>query len=178
MGDGTADTEDPARPRLREVLVAQYDALLRKLTRRLGSDLADDVLHDAWLRLDNEPDPAAVRDPFAYVLRVAVNLAADRRARTKRQSELLGGAPIDKTDGDIADDVPGPAEVAEAREDLRALARAIETMPERRRAIVVAAFTENVTHRELAARYGVTIRTIQIELKKALADCARLTGRH
>lgn len=177
MGDTISDGGKTARPTLRQVLVAQYDALAGKLSRRIGPDLADDALHDAWLRLDKDPDPAAVRDPFAYVLKVALNLAADRRIRAKRQADLLGGEPTDPSWNNVPDDSPGPAEIAESREDLEAVLEAIASLPERRQEIMLAVFTQNVTHRQLAARYGVTMRTIQIEVQKGLAHIAGLTGR-
>ena len=55
--------------------------------RMLGTRAdAEDVLHDAWLRLDAQ-DAAALDDPEAWLVTVTTRLALDRlrRARTERE---------------------------------------------------------------------------------------------
>ena len=49
---------------LRQLLVSSYDDLKRRLTRRFGSaDMATEVLHETWLRLDQIAEIPAVRRP-------------------------------------------------------------------------------------------------------------------
>ncbi|MEA2916082.1 MAG: hypothetical protein QOJ15_8163 [Bradyrhizobium sp.] len=50
------------RPSLRQWLTAGYTDIRRRLTRRLGSEeLASEVLHETYLRLDGAGDAAAVK---------------------------------------------------------------------------------------------------------------------
>lgn len=173
MGDAFSDSRTSARQALREVLVARYDALVRKLAVRLGSpDLADDALHDAWLRLERGPEPSAVKDPFAYVLRVALNLGSDRRRLEQRRSGILAAQGEAEGPDGLLDDAPDPERVAAARSEWAAIKRALAALPERRQAIVLAAWVEGVPYDVLAERYGVTVRTIQTEVKRALEHCA------
>jgi RNA polymerase sigma-70 factor (ECF subfamily) len=169
---------------LRQTLVTRYDMLVRRLTRSLGSpDLASEAIHDAWLRLEKAPDPATVRDSYAYVLRAASNEAAEVRRREARRAAKLGLAdtPADGGDGDpvalIPDDAPDPEQVAIVRAEWSALKAAIQDLPERRRHIVLAAWGQDQSYEQIAASHGVSVRTTQIEVKNALEHCARALGR-
>lgn len=178
MGEAVSDTSGGGRQTLRQILVARYDSLIQKLTRRLGSaDLADDALHDAWLRLESAPEPSDVRDPFAYILRVAANLGTDRRRKDQRRAAILGLQHDHIEADDIADEAPDPERVAAARSEWDTLKGALISLPSRRQAIFLAAFVEEVAYDEIARRHGVTVRTIQTEVKRALEHCVQELGR-
>lgn len=173
MGDAYSDSGESGPQTLRQILVTRYDALVRKLAARLGSkELADDALHDAWLRLERSPEPSSVKDPFAYILRVALNLGSDHRRRDERRAGLLAAHGQGGGDDELADEAPDPERVAAARLEWTAIKRALAALPERRQAIVLAAWVEGVPYDVLAQRYGVTVRTIQTEVKRALEHCA------
>ena len=72
---------------LRDLFLAGYHDLRRRLTRRLGSaDLANDALQETWLRLDARPgDAAAISRPQDYILRVALNIASDQKRSERRR---------------------------------------------------------------------------------------------
>lgn len=82
IGDRAANAPlDDAQRRieLQRLLVANYERLRRRLVRHLGClDMASECLHDAWLRLGDVEVRPAVRNPEAYVYRVACNVAMDR----------------------------------------------------------------------------------------------------
>lgn len=59
--------------------------------RMLGTPAdAEDVLHDAWLRLDAQ-DPGALDDPEAWLVTVTTRLALDRLRRAKTEREHYTG---------------------------------------------------------------------------------------
>lgn len=153
---------------LRNLLADRYDDYKIRLTRRLGSEeLASESLHETWLRLHRQDDVGAVRNPAAYLLRIAVNIATDRRraeSRRARHSEIRAVL-------DIADQAPGPGHEVEARMELETLQRAIAELPERSRIILTAARIEGLPHQAIADRLGLSKRMIQIELKRAVAYC-------
>src|ERR1700761_3626602 len=77
---------NPNRPSLRQWLAAGYTDIRRRLTRRLGSEeLASEVLHEAYLRLDGAGDAAVIHRPGDYIFRVALNIASDRRQDGNRR---------------------------------------------------------------------------------------------
>ncbi|WP_445289565.1 RNA polymerase sigma factor [Variovorax atrisoli] len=163
-----------AIPALRDFLVQRYDELKKRLARHLGNaDLAGDALQDAWLRLESREDVDGVQNPGAYLMRMAVNIAIDyQRSRSKTLSADEVDALLEQ-----ADPAPGPAETAEARSDLADLVTAIRTMPERRQQILLMVRWEHLPQQEVADRLGVSLRTIEHELRKAQDHCAKKTGR-
>jgi RNA polymerase sigma factor (sigma-70 family) len=154
---------------LRQRLVEKYDDLRSLLKGRLGSeDLAQETLHETWLRLDRIDDIGTMRSPDAYLVRVALNLATDRQRseiRRARRSE------VDAIIENIIDDAPGPAEQSEARRELAVFKKAIEELSQRRRAILIAARLDGVPHQQIAEQFGISKRMVQIELKYALQHC-------
>src|SRR3546814_2072055 len=94
---------------------------------------------------------------------MAYNIAANR-SRTERRRLTVAEAD---TLLDLIDEAPGPEHIAAARSDLRFARAALEELPERRRAIFKAAWVENLSSGEIAVRHNLTVRMIQIELKRS-----------
>ena len=102
---GAAGAGEPTA--LQRFIASHYDDLRCRLVAYLGSeDLAGDSLHDVWLRLATS-QAAEVRNPGAYVFRMACNLAVDGLRQGWREVGQDGDDA-----GLLADDAPGPAQVA------------------------------------------------------------------
>lgn len=154
---------------LQDFLTLRYDDLKRRLGRRLGSsELAGDALQDTWLRLNGKHAVGAVASPGAYLFRMAFNVAIDRQ---RSESRRLSASEVESI-LEIADPAPGPAEVAQTRSDLDALIRAMEELPKRRRDILLAARLEGLTQPEIARRFGISLRLVELELQRAQEYCA------
>ncbi|WFU22140.1 sigma-70 family RNA polymerase sigma factor [Bradyrhizobium sp. CB1717] len=160
---------DSNRIRLRGQLVENYEGLIRKLTRRLGSaDFAHEALHETFLRLDRVTDAEPVRSPADYIFRTAINIAKDRR---KAQNYRVSASEIDVL-LDICDDEPDPARVVEARSEIEAFKRALAELPPRPREVLQSISIEGQPAHQVAARLKVSIRTVESDLKLALGHCA------
>jgi RNA polymerase sigma-70 factor (ECF subfamily) len=150
-------------------LVENYDGLIRKLTRRLGSsDFAHEALHETFLRLDRVTDVEPVRSPADYIFRTAINIAKDRQ---KAQNCRVSASEIDAL-LDVCDDGPDPARVVEARSEIEAFKRALAELPPRPREVLRSISIEGQRPQEVAARLKVTVRTVESDLKLALTHCA------
>ncbi len=159
---------------LRTLFLARYNQFRRHLHKRLGSeDLANDALHEAYLRMEAMNLPSAIRFPSAYLFRIALNIAEDQR---KSGARLLSLPDVEAL-YEMADELADPARTAEARGEVEALERALAELPRRRRAIVVAARIDEVPHRDIAIRFGVSERTIEKELRAGLEHCCERLGR-
>jgi len=166
---------DTNRTALLTLLVTSYDDLRSRLARRAGSaDLADEALQDTFLRLSNATGIGPVRDLKAYLFRVALSIVSNRRVAERRRRT------VSETDAvfDLADDMPGPDRVIEARSEIGALKRVIQDLPARRRQIFMAAFVDEVPLKQIAERFGISVRTVQVELKQALVHCAMRLNRN
>jgi RNA polymerase sigma factor (sigma-70 family) len=156
---------------LRQLLIDGYDDLRRRLTRRVGSaDLATEILHETYLRLERaSAELGAVHSPKAYLVRTALNVAADRHRSA--EARRLSRVEIEALRG-IADAAIDPTKGLEARLEVVRLERALEELTPRRRAILIAARLQDVPLAELAAQYGVSKRMIEKELRAALLHCS------
>jgi RNA polymerase sigma-70 factor (ECF subfamily) len=159
---------DAALAALRRLFLERYDDLKARLTRRLGSaDLAGDALQDTWLRLARAETVGAMRSPTSYLFRIVLNVAQDNRRAEKRH---LTSMEIESLLY-IADDTPQPAQVAEARSDLRAFEAVLAELPPLRRAILLAARLDNLPLQEIADRLGISLRLVSKELRLAHEYC-------
>lgn len=161
-------TED-GRSTLRQLLLNSYDDLMRSLASRLGNtELARDAMQDTFLRLEGGGELGPIQSPRAYLFRMALNIAHNRRTAERR---LLSVSEIE-TFLEIPDETPDPARQLEARSEIEALKRALMEMPERRRGIFLAAWVEEISQQEIAKRFDLSLRSVQLELRDALAHCA------
>lgn len=154
---------------LRDFMLQRYDDLKARLTRRLGcADMASDALQDTWLRLEGKDELEPVDSPGAYLLRMAVNVAVDQqraenRRLTSSEAEALLALP---------DPAPGPAQTAQGREELDTLVRVMGELSERQRGVLLAVRLEGLPQAEVATRMGVSLRTVERELRSAHEHCA------
>jgi RNA polymerase sigma-70 factor (ECF subfamily) len=159
---------------LRALFLERYTEFRRHLQNRLGSeDLANDALHETYLRVENMNEPASVKYPAAYLFRIALNIADDHR---KSNARVLSVAEIEGL-YEMADELADPVRDLEAKVELEALERALAELPRRRRAIVIAARVDETPHRDIAIRFGISARTVEKELRAGLEHCCERLGR-
>ncbi|MDX3934516.1 sigma-70 family RNA polymerase sigma factor [Stenotrophomonas sp.] len=154
---------------LRSLFLDHYEAFRKRLRRRLGSDdLAMDALQETWLRVERMGSVQPQRNPVAYLFRMAVNAATDQRIAHGR---VLTGAEVEAL-MDESPDYLDPSDVAHGRSEIAALAEALRELPERQRAILIAARIDQQPIDTIADQHGVSSRMIGKDLKKALQHCA------
>jgi RNA polymerase sigma-70 factor (ECF subfamily) len=157
------------RQSFRQLLVAGYADIRRRLARRLGSeDLASEVLHETYLRLEETNSAALIDRPGDYIFRVALNIATDQKRATGRR---LSYSEVEALYHFADASVDAEREI-EARSELAALRRAFAALTPRQRAIVIAVRIDGTSHAELARRFGVSERMIDKDLRRALEHCA------
>src|SRR6185369_2556060 len=101
---------------------------------------------------------------------VARNLITDRL----RQERLREAAPLDDSVAEqIASAAPAADAVLAARQDLRALDAAIRELPAKCREVFRLHRGEDMSMREIALRLGISERTVEKHIAKALDHCRR-----
>lgn len=157
------------RDALRRSLVLGYEDLKSRLTRYLGSaELACEALQEAYVRLHGGGELESVRQPKAYLLRMAIRIALRQRHGESRTVSL---DEVKEALG-VPDDAPGPHRELDARQELDVLRRAVAELTPRRRAILLAHRIDGLTLQAIARRHGISQRLVEIELKNALEHCA------
>jgi RNA polymerase sigma factor (sigma-70 family) len=146
--------------------------LLRFLGARLPGADADDVAQECYLRLQRYEHLLAVRDPKAFLFRVAVNLLTDRarqHARRQRDLKRLGVVvPLD----DTADPPCGgsaPDEVLAAEQALRSIATTLDGLPAKCRRALLMQRLDGLSHEEIAATLRVSKSMVEKYIARAVS---------
>ena len=152
------------------LFLASYEDFKVRLRKRLGSeDLANDVLHETYLRVDRMDVPPNLAQPNAYLYRMALNIAADRRQADAR---LLTGSE-EEVLLKKADEAKDPTREVGGQREVQSLVKALYELPARRRKILIAARLEEAPHLEISQRFGISTRMVEKEIKAALGHCAK-----
>jgi len=155
---------------LRDMLIAGYDQLKRRLTRRFGSaEVATEVLHETWLRLGQLPDASPVHKPDSYLYRMALNVAVDRKRADDRWTGKAALQALLRSDDNLLD----TERVVAVRSDIAELGRALAELPERRRQIFIAALVDDEPYRDIANRFGISVRSVEREMNRSFDHCAK-----
>ena len=143
-------------------------AWLRRHVSTLSSADVDDLIQEGYARLW-AADFAHIQDPRAYFHTTVRNVLLEhaRRARIVPMERL---GEIDALR--IVSQEPGPERLVTARQELERLWRAVSALPKQcRRAFRLQNF-EDRSRREIASEMGISERTVEKHLAKALLRIA------
>ena len=159
----------PDEPPERRDFAALYRATLaplrRYLTRLLGNTTeAQDVAHDAYLRVYPTGDKPAADQPEAVLYTTARRLAINRLKRRSISPIAPDGIAVETA----ASAAPGVAQQVMARQEFRMLQEAIAQLPEGCRAVLLLRKVELISHREISERLGIAVSTVEKQHARAL----------
>ncbi len=141
------------------------DPLRRYLTRLLHSpEEAQDVAHDAYLRVRPSVENAEARNPEALLYTTARRLAFNQLKR-RRVAPFAALPPADDTAPAREPDV---VEQVIARQELVRLEEAIAALPEGCRTVLLLRKLELLSHREIADRLGIAVSSVEKHHARAL----------
>lgn len=153
------------------IYLANRDRLLRFLAARGAGDAAEDLVQDLWLKVSRRAD-GPIGNPVAYLYRAADTLMIDRY-RSRRQSDLRDRAwSEDLGEGDHPAD-PQAERVIAARQEAGRVAAVLAGLGERKATIFRRARIDGVPQRQIAAELGISLSTVESDLRaacRALAD--------
>jgi RNA polymerase sigma-70 factor (ECF subfamily) len=149
-----------------------YPDLTRFLRRLCGEQaLAEDLAQEAGMRLVAAMRRESIENPRAFLFHAAANLARDQLRR-----RVVAQAHADSLDA--FEPAPGADHVAAAQQEVSLVAKAIAELPARARAVLQLARVEGYSQKEIAAQLGITPKTVENHLTRALAQLtARLRTR-
>ncbi|CBJ42368.1 RNA polymerase sigma factor [Ralstonia solanacearum] len=144
-----------------------FGLALRILVRK---DWAEDVLQESFVNIwrhagDYRPHLAA---PMTWMTTIVRNRALDclRRQRAER---VPASVPLDETDAAaLADHAPGPADLALAGQQARALAECLKRLDPKQREVVSLAYLRDLSHSELAQTLSVPLGTVKSWMRRGL----------
>jgi RNA polymerase sigma-70 factor (ECF subfamily) len=139
--------------------------LRRYLARMLGSATeAQDVAHDAYLRVFPKVQDQSAVSPEALLYTTARHLAINK---LKRRS-IAPFARESLNHETTPSSAPGVAQQVMARQELQQLEQAIAQLPEGCRAVLLLRKIELLSHRDIANRLGLSVSTVEKQHARAL----------
>lgn len=160
---------DPAKPSLLSTLVRHYDELVDHVRRRFGDrGFAREVVHDVCVQLLEKREKEQVRTPLALLRKISHDQAVSRYRSERRRLSWVGEMPESL---DIICPAPVPAHQYEAAREFELLAEAISRLPERCQMVFVMHKIHELPQAEVAARMGITLKTVEKHLRLGLAAC-------
>lgn len=162
---------------LEEVFLANRERLLRFLKARGAGDAAEDLLQEIWLKIAGRA-AGPVASPLSYLFRTADLLMIDRyraavqaQRRDRAWSEAQGGP----TPG--VSDAPSAERRLIGREHARLAGQTLDALGPRVAGIFRAHRIDGIPQRRLAEQFGVSLSTVESDLRKAYAALAALKER-
>lgn len=131
-----------------------------RLRGRYGVD-AEDIVQDTWVKIAPLETSLEIRHPKAFLLTFATNLAMSRARQARRRSDLLALNLPAGQDGAAG----GQAEALEL-EDL------ILSLPQPLRDVFLLSRFAGMTNGQISERLGISPKTVEWRMTKALAHCA------
>jgi RNA polymerase sigma factor (sigma-70 family) len=139
---------------------------LRGFTRkRVGPFDAEDIVQDTYLHLLQRGAIEALEHPRAFLFRTASNLAVDSLRRARLRSRFTG----EETDLDcIPAEGPPPDEAVDGRMAMRQFHEVLDELPPLWRDAFLLNRYDGLSHREIAARLGISVRSVERYVAKTL----------
>ena len=141
-----------------ESLYRRYSGWLTKRLRgRFGAELAEELMQETYLRIAPYKEQGTIKHPRALLLRIATNIGVDLGRRSARAADCRPAS-------DSSTQPPQFERVL--------LQQVVLSLPEPLRDVFVLSRFAGLTYEEIAARLGLSVKTVEWRMSKALAHCA------
>jgi RNA polymerase sigma factor (sigma-70 family) len=137
---------------------------IRAALRRRGRTEhdAEDLVQEAWIRLECASRTKTVDHPEAFLMQTALNLSIDWHR--KRQCH---GEEVAIEDEILVDTAPGLEESLLARERLHQLVECMSRLDSRTRAILLAHRLEGMSYLQIAEQHRLSVSSVEKYVAKA-----------
>ncbi|MGE4286008.1 MAG: RNA polymerase sigma factor [Phycisphaerae bacterium] len=164
-------------------LVSLYKDPLYNFLRKyvVTQDLVEDVFQDTFMQLYLSRDSFDLSRPLKpWLFTIAANKAKDQLRRLKRNNSISVGAIADNAESSIEDvfsavssDGTTPDDIVINEETKEHVREAIEEMPENLRVILLMAYFEGFSYKQMADILRIPIGTVKSRLHSAVARFAK-----
>jgi RNA polymerase sigma factor (sigma-70 family) len=146
-------------PNLAEMLARARRAVLR---HGVSDEDADELVQDAFLKVEQYERTHAARSREALLVTAAVNLSIDR-SRRRARSPFVEIQDFHA----IADATPDPSQIVEQQARLRHAAEGLQQLPERTRRILLKRRLEEMSYAEIAASEDMSVAAVEKQVARA-----------
>jgi RNA polymerase sigma factor (sigma-70 family) len=138
---------------------------LRKLLRSRGRtpDDTDDLIQEAFLRLQVYCQDKPIEQAEAFLVRTALNLSVDDRRRMHHRAGVMS----DVTMLPLVDTRPAPEEALATHQRLQRVKQALDALSPRVREVFLLHRAEGYSYGQIAERLGIAPSTVEKHMAKA-----------
>jgi RNA polymerase sigma factor (sigma-70 family) len=157
-------------------LALRYYAPLASFFRKRTRDTAEvqDLVQQVFLRLAQHRELGEIRNAEGYIFQTASNTLKDHIRNTAVRERFIR----EKIEiGEEGRSDFSPERVLLGRESVAQLAAALRQLPERTRDVFMLRCFEGLKHAEIARLQGVSVRTVEKHLERALAHLGKAVER-
>ncbi|MGJ7615278.1 MULTISPECIES: sigma-70 family RNA polymerase sigma factor [unclassified Variovorax] len=152
-----------------------YRELLSFLSRKVSDRAtAADLAQESYARVyEAQRTGSVVRDPRALLYRTARNLVTDHHRRTSvraGEGTASNEEPVELDDF-IGPETFEPDTILASGQGLAAMVETIDRLPPRCREAFVLYKFDGLSYAEVAERMGVSVRTVEMQLRIAMEAC-------
>jgi RNA polymerase sigma-70 factor (ECF subfamily) len=152
------DSPGEARTAVDQIYRDHGNWLIAFLRRRFGHQRAEELAQDAWLRAISSP--AVIREPRKFLAHLALRSAQDRYRREAVRPKLV---PDEGASARAA--TPADAEALLLQKQI------VKSLPPQLRGVFLLRSFTPMTNAEIAEHCGVSVKTVEERMTKALAIC-------
>jgi len=152
---------------LTRLMMRERPSLLRMAERIVGNGAAaEDVAQHLWFRVQRVEDDPPIVNKRAFLFRLTSNLAIDHvRSERRRAAALAEAQAVLWNEAETLD----PEQSAISSAELDRVLKAAAALPEPTRSIFRLHRFDGLRQSDVAARYGVSITTVEKHVRRALA---------
>lgn len=144
--------------------------LQRRLTRILVNPQdVEDILQDTYVNSITSEEKAKIRNPKAYLMQVARNLALKELSKKSRQLtdsiEVAGGFSLISNEPTAEDQISG-------EEKMVVLAEAVSMLPPKCREAFLLCKVYGLSYKEISRRMEISVSTVEKHMITSLKRCS------
>jgi len=165
------DTREPEQARWFSDEVHPHESALRSYLHGSFPSLhdVDDVVQETYIRVWRSRSTQPIRSVKAFLFKVARHLALDW---VRRDKSSLIDAVGDLSALEVMEDSRGNVvEIVNINEKVELLGKAISSLPARCREIIVLRKLKGLSQRTVAARLGISERTVEAQVARGVKRC-------
>lgn len=166
------DQDPPTKDRKEQVVTRMYqdhrqDVFLHLLSMVKNRDIAEELVQDSFIRLSRVPGIEVIRQPRAFLIKIATNLALDYL----RQQKKIPSFEAEDAFNNLESNQPAQLEEVIKERQLNQLKQTIAQLPDRSREALMLARFKEMTLKEVAREMGISQTMVEKHLKTALQKC-------